>query len=143
MAGGATLAAAVTELAALPAGAFERLVASPDVLELRAMLAQNYLDEAEIDELNRIVVMFLDHAEDQTRRRKSIHMAEWPEKLDTFLAFNERRVLPGPGTRRRSEDGSGPIWILPSSARLYVPHWTWLDVFDARNGAALGTVGMW
>jgi hypothetical protein len=40
MAGGATLAAAVADLTALPAGAFERLVASADVLELRAMLAQ-------------------------------------------------------------------------------------------------------
>jgi hypothetical protein len=68
-------------------------------------VAKNYLDEGEIAELNRIVVMFLDHAEDQTRRRKSIHMAEWPKKLDAFLAFNERRVLPGArGTRREDAD---------------------------------------
>jgi hypothetical protein len=66
-------------------------------------IAKNYLDENEIDELNRIVVMFLDHAEDQTRRRKSIHMAEWPQKLDAFLAFNERRVLPGPGQWKRED----------------------------------------
>jgi hypothetical protein len=66
-------------------------------------IAKNYLDEEEIDELNRIVVMFLDHAEDQTRRRKSIHMAEWPAKLDAFLAFNERRVLPGAGRWRRED----------------------------------------
>jgi hypothetical protein len=65
--------------------------------------AKNYLEEGEIDELNRIVVMFLDHAEDQTRRRKAIHMAEWPAKLDAFLAFNERRVLPGPGKWRRED----------------------------------------
>jgi hypothetical protein len=66
-------------------------------------IAKNYLDEVEIDELNRIVVMFLDHAEDQTRRRKSIHMAEWPKKLDAFLAFNERRLLPGQGRWRRED----------------------------------------
>lgn len=66
-------------------------------------IAKNYLDEAEIDELNRIVVMFLDYAEDQTRRRKSIYMAEWPKKLDAFLAFNERRVLPGPGRWKRED----------------------------------------
>ena len=66
-------------------------------------VAKNYLDEGEIGELNRIVVMFLDYAEDQTRLRKSIHMAEWPKKLDAFLTFNERRVLPGPGTTRRED----------------------------------------
>jgi hypothetical protein len=66
-------------------------------------VAKNYLDEREIDELNRIVVMFLDHAEDQTRRRQSIHMAEWPKKLDAFLAFNERRILPGPGRHKRED----------------------------------------
>ena len=66
-------------------------------------VAKNYLDEGEIDELNRIVVMFLDHADDQTRRRKSIYMAEWPKKLDAFLAFNERRVLPGAGGARRED----------------------------------------
>jgi hypothetical protein len=40
MAGGAALAATVADLAALPAGALERLVAAADVLALRAMLAQ-------------------------------------------------------------------------------------------------------
>jgi hypothetical protein len=66
-------------------------------------IAKNYLDETEIDELNRIVVMFLDYADDQTRRRKSIYMAEWPKKLDAFLAFNERSVLPGAGKARRED----------------------------------------
>jgi hypothetical protein len=66
-------------------------------------IAKNYLEEHEIAELNRIVVMFLDYAEDQTRRKKSIYMKEWPEKLDAFLAFNERSVLPGPGRWRRED----------------------------------------
>ncbi|MFT3776249.1 MAG: virulence RhuM family protein [Minicystis sp.] len=64
-------------------------------------IAKNYLNEAEIDELNRIVVMFLDYAEDQTRRRQHIHMTDWPKKLDAFLAFNERSILPGPGRWKR------------------------------------------
>ena len=37
-------------------------------------VAKNYLREGEIDELNRIVVMFLDFAEDQARRRKQIFL---------------------------------------------------------------------
>jgi hypothetical protein len=66
-------------------------------------VAKNYLDEEEIGELNRIVVMFLDHAEDQTRRRKPIYMSEWPKKLDAFLTFNERRVLLDGGVWKREE----------------------------------------
>lgn len=66
-------------------------------------VAKNYLNEDEITELNRIVVMFLDYAEDQTKRRKQIYMHEWPKKLDAFLAFNERSVLPGPGKWKRED----------------------------------------
>jgi hypothetical protein len=56
-------------------------------------IAKNYLDQPEIEELNRIVVMYLDHAEDQARRRKAMTMAEWEEKLDAFLLFKERDLL--------------------------------------------------
>lgn len=66
-------------------------------------IAKNYLDEKEIDELNRIVVMWLDFAEDQARRRKQIFMKDWEQKLDEFLRFNDRSVLPGAGTVRNKE----------------------------------------
>ncbi|WP_437854784.1 virulence RhuM family protein [Sorangium sp. So ce363] len=66
-------------------------------------VAKNYLNEDEITELNRIVVMFLDYAEDQTKRRKQLYVHEWPKKLDAFLAFNERSVLPGPGKWKRED----------------------------------------
>lgn len=59
--------------------------------------AKNYLEAGEIEELNRIVTMFLDFAEDQARRRKQMHMAEWVAQTDRFLTFNEREVLTGPG----------------------------------------------
>jgi hypothetical protein len=55
--------------------------------------AKNYLGEAEVQELNRIVVMFLDVAEDRATRRKAMTMAEWETELDRFLVFNERQVL--------------------------------------------------
>ena len=60
-------------------------------------VAKNYLQEPEIGELNRIVVMWLDFAEDQARRRKEIFLKDWTEKLDAFLSFNERNVLTGAG----------------------------------------------
>jgi len=60
--------------------------------------AKNYLDATEIDELNRIVVMWLDYAEDQARRRKQVFLKDWETKLNEFLRFNERAVLDGKGT---------------------------------------------
>lgn len=56
-------------------------------------IAKNYLDQSEIEELNRIVVMYLDHAEDQAKRRKAMTMAEWEQKFNAFLTFNERDLL--------------------------------------------------
>ncbi len=60
-------------------------------------VAKNYLDKPEIDELNRIAVMYLDYAEDQAKRRKTMTMTEWADKLDAFISFNERKVLTHPG----------------------------------------------
>ncbi|MEP6714635.1 MAG: virulence RhuM family protein [Terriglobia bacterium] len=64
-------------------------------------VAKNYLHEDEIAELNRIVVMFLDFAEDQARRRKQIFLRDWKTRLDDFLRFNERAVLPNVGRLSR------------------------------------------
>jgi len=61
-------------------------------------VAKNYLDEGEIERLNRIVVMWLDYAEDQARRRKQVFLADWEKKLDEFLVFNDRAVLNNPGS---------------------------------------------
>jgi len=60
-------------------------------------IAKNYLREAEIAELNRIVVMWLDFAEDQAMRRKQVFLNDWQTKLDEFLRFNERGVLSDAG----------------------------------------------
>ena len=56
-------------------------------------IAKNYLDQLELEELNEIVVMYLDYAENQAKRRKTVTMAEWEQKLDAFLAFNEKDLL--------------------------------------------------
>jgi hypothetical protein len=56
-------------------------------------VAKNYLSEQEIDELNRIVVMWLDYAEDQAKRKQRVFLKDWESKLDNFLEFNERDVL--------------------------------------------------
>ncbi|EEF62862.1 virulence RhuM family protein [Pedosphaera parvula] len=66
-------------------------------------VAKNYLNKKEIAELNRIVVMFLDYAEDQASRRKQVFMRDWRTRLDEFLRFNERQVLPDSGNVSREE----------------------------------------
>ncbi len=61
---------------------------------------KNYLAAAEVAELNRIVTMYLDFAEDQAHRRAPVTMAMWAEKLDAFLKFNDREVLTHAGKLR-------------------------------------------
>ncbi len=67
------------------------------------IVAKNYLREGEINELNRIVVMFLDFAEDQARRRKQIFLHNWQTRLDDFLRLNERAILPNAGKVSREQ----------------------------------------
>ena len=51
--------------------------------------AKNYLEHAELDELNRLVTQFLEYAESQARRRKVVHLDDWLVKTDRFIEFNE------------------------------------------------------
>lgn len=52
-------------------------------------IAKNYLNEDEIKDLNEIVTMYLDYAERQARKRQTVTMEQWADKLDGFLKFNE------------------------------------------------------
>ncbi|GAB1467426.1 virulence RhuM family protein [Candidatus Cloacimonadota bacterium] len=56
-------------------------------------IAKNYLDEAELNVLNRIVSLYLDFAELQALDRKPMHMKDWIVKLDEFLNLSGRDVL--------------------------------------------------
>ena len=60
-------------------------------------VAKNYLSEDEISELNRIVNMYLDYAENMASRQKAMSMNDWAERLDKFLEFNEYQILHGRG----------------------------------------------
>ncbi|WP_035612846.1 virulence RhuM family protein [Haloferula sp. BvORR071] len=66
-------------------------------------VAKNFLTESEIDELNRIVVMWLDFAEDQARRRRQVFLRDWQSKLDEFLRFNDRDILENAGSVSKEE----------------------------------------
>jgi len=60
-------------------------------------IAKNYLNYDEIEQLNRIVEMYLNYAEDLAKRRRQVFMRDWREKLDAFLHFNERDILTNAG----------------------------------------------
>ncbi len=67
-------------------------IRKPDVC-----IAKNYLNQEEIDGLNRIVSMYLDYAELQAKNRKLMNMSDWKSKLDAFLQFNEKDILTNAG----------------------------------------------
>lgn len=72
---------------------------APDgkVIKSDVIVAKNYLAEKEIKELERIVSMYLDYAENQAARQIPMKMTDWVEKLDSFLQFNEYDVLSNAG----------------------------------------------
>lgn len=59
--------------------------------------AKNYMHQDEIKALERIVSMYLDYAENQASRQIPMKMAEWIQKLDAFLQFNEYQILTDAG----------------------------------------------
>lgn len=65
------------------------------------IVAKNYLELEEVDELNRLITMFLDFAEDRARRRQQITLDDWRQFTANFLAFNERAQLKGGGSISR------------------------------------------
>ncbi|WP_158817180.1 virulence RhuM family protein [Methylocapsa sp. S129] len=72
---------------------------APDgkILKSDVSIAKNYMREAEIKGLERIVSMYLDYAENQAARQIAMRMNDWAAKLDAFLAFNEYEILQDAG----------------------------------------------
>lgn len=75
----------------------------PVIRKIRIAAADNkpYLTNIynldEINDLNRIVSMYLDYAENQASRQIPMSMKDWVSKLDAFLQFNEYQVLKDAG----------------------------------------------
>ena len=72
---------------------------APDgkIINTDVVIAKNYLLQEEISELNNIVSMFLDYAENQARRQNLMSMDDWAYRLDSFLQFNEYDILTNAG----------------------------------------------
>jgi len=56
-------------------------------------IAKNYLNEEELNILNRIVTAYLEIAEIQASNRKPMYMADWIARLDDFLNMTGKETL--------------------------------------------------
>ena len=66
---------------------------SGKIIKSDVSVAKNYLTEQEIRQLDRIVTMYLDYAENQAEKHIPMTMEDWSKKLDAFLQFNEYDLL--------------------------------------------------
>ncbi len=66
-------------------------------------VAKNYLNEKELDLLNRIVTAYLEVAEIQALNRNPMTMADWIERLHQFLTMTGREQLTHAGTISHEE----------------------------------------
>jgi len=56
-------------------------------------VAKNYLNQDELDLLNRIVTAYLEFAELQALNRRPMYMQDWIRQLDMFLTMSGRELL--------------------------------------------------
>lgn len=73
---------------------------APDgkILKSDVMIAKNYLNERELSRLNRLVTMFIDHAELMAEDEIPMSMKDWLSETDVFLRNIRRNVLDGKGS---------------------------------------------
>jgi hypothetical protein len=56
-------------------------------------IAKNYLNEKELEMLNRLVSAYLDLAEIQAMNQKPMYMKDWVEKIDEFIKISGNDIL--------------------------------------------------
>ena len=72
---------------------------SPDgkILKSDVIIAKNYLDEKEIKNLNNLVNLFLDIAENNAERNIPMYMNDWKKEVENALTLFHYEVLEGKG----------------------------------------------
>ena len=61
--------------------------------KMETEIAKNYLNENELNVLNRMVTAYLELAELQALNQKPMYMNDWKERLDDFLKMTGREIL--------------------------------------------------
>ena len=67
------------------------------ILKSDVTVAKNYLNEAHIAELNRIVSAYLDLAENNAQRQQLMYMKDWSKFLTNFLQLSNYPILKDKG----------------------------------------------
>lgn len=62
-----------------------------------AEIAKNYLDEEELNMLNRIVTAYIEIAEIQAMNKTPMYMSDWITRLDDFLKMTGKNILENAG----------------------------------------------
>jgi hypothetical protein len=61
-------------------------------------IAKNYLDEKELEMLNRMVMAYIEIAEIQAMNQTPMYMKDWITRLDDFLKMTGKNILDNAGT---------------------------------------------
>ncbi len=70
---------------------------SGKIMKSDVSIAKNYLNEAHIQELNRIVSAYLDLAENNAQRQQLLYMKDWAKFLNNFLQLSHYPILKDKG----------------------------------------------
>lgn len=67
------------------------------------VVAKNYLQNDELDSLNRLVDIFLTSAEERVKGRRDLTLDYWRKSVDNLLTFQEKEILQGRGSISNGE----------------------------------------
>lgn len=73
------------------------------ILKSDVTIAKNYLSETELKNLNNVVNIFLDIAEDNAERNIPMYMKDWKKEVDTVLSIRHYDILEGKGKISKKE----------------------------------------
>ena len=73
------------------------------ILKSDVTIAKNYLSETELKNLNNVVNIFLEIAEDNAERNIPMYMKDWKKEVDTVLTIRHYDILEGKGKISKKE----------------------------------------
>ena len=86
------------------------------------IIAKNYLQNEEIDSLNRLVDIFLTSAEERVKGRRDLTLDYWRKNVDSLLTFQEKDILQGAGsiTNYEAEETAKQVYDVFNSMRKQI-----------------------
>ena len=83
------------------------------------IVAKNYLQNEEIDSLNRLVDIFLTSAEERVKGRRDLTLDYWRKNVDNLLTFQEKDILQGTGniTNYEAEETAKQVYDIFNTKR--------------------------